>query len=110
MVNILLDLILDIFCMRICEKGDQIPDPCNVKDDTRGCFYTMGITSFNVAGFDDYDISTGQTTTFNVSLPPLRTSTVTSTSTQTVISNSGLYVSNDMVIKVAASALFALIF
>ena len=59
--------------MRICEVGSQQEDPCNVKDDTKGCQYTMGITTFNTPGFDDFDIATGQTTTYSVSLPPPKT-------------------------------------
>lgn len=48
--------------MRICEVGSQIGDPCNVKNDTAGCFATMGITTFGVPGFDTLDMSTGQKT------------------------------------------------
>ena len=46
--------------MRVCEAGVQQEDPCNVKDDTKGCQYTMGVTTFNVPGFDTIDQSTGQ--------------------------------------------------
>jgi hypothetical protein len=31
------------FCMRICEAGQQLGDPCNVKNDTAGCRATMGV-------------------------------------------------------------------
>jgi hypothetical protein len=29
--------------MRVCEYGQQLDDPCNVKMDTEGCFATMGV-------------------------------------------------------------------
>ena len=45
--------------MRVCEAGIEQDDPCNVKDDTKGCFYTMNITTFYVPGFDTIDESTG---------------------------------------------------
>ena len=68
-----------LFCMRVCEAGTQQNDPCNVKDDTKGCQYTMGITTFNTPGFDVFDQSTGQTQTFSVSLPPLKSTTSSAT-------------------------------
>jgi hypothetical protein len=50
-----------IFCQRICEPGQQLDDPCNVKSDTAGCFKTMGITPSEMyaAGFDVYNAATG---------------------------------------------------
>ena len=53
-----------IFCQRVCEAGQQLDDPCNVKSDTLGCFQTMSITSNQMysAGFDVYDARTGVTT------------------------------------------------
>ena len=45
--------------MRVCEAGIELDDPCNVKNDTLGCFGTMGVTTFNVPGFDTLDESTG---------------------------------------------------
>ena len=97
--------------MRVCDAGLEQNDPCNVKDDTKGCLYTMGITTFNVPGFDEYDQSSGQTTTFSVSLPPLKsstTTTATSGSTSTgIIQNSAISTSNDVVIfKVVGSIFF----
>lgn len=45
-----------IFCMRVCEAGPsggmQLEDPCNVKNDTAGCHYTMNITTFELEGFE----------------------------------------------------------
>ena len=97
--------------MRICEAGSQIPDPCNVKDDTKGCLYTMGITTFNVPGFDEYDQSSGQTTTFSVSLPPLKsstTTTATSGSTSTgIIQNSAISTSNDDIVFKVVGSIFS---
>jgi hypothetical protein len=51
------------FCMRICEAGQQLEDPCNVKNDTAGCRATMGV-DFK-PGFSFVDRWTAQTTSIN---------------------------------------------
>ena len=50
-----------IFCMRVCVAGQQKDDPCNVKDDTLGCYVTMGVTF--QPGFS-FTNAAGQVTTF----------------------------------------------
>ncbi|KAJ3408910.1 hypothetical protein HDV05_004681 [Chytridiales sp. JEL 0842] len=66
-----------IFCMRVCEGGNQLGDPCNVKNDTAGCVATMGMVDRE--GFSFLDMETGESRTFSVSLPPLKTTTTTPT-------------------------------
>ncbi|KAJ3043211.1 hypothetical protein HDV00_005531 [Rhizophlyctis rosea] len=46
-----------IFCMRICDGEQQLGDPCNVKNDTAGCFATMGMV--DRSGFSYWDAATG---------------------------------------------------
>ena len=48
--------------MRVCVAGQQTTDPCNVKDDTLGCYATMGTTF--PPGFS-FTNSAGQVTTFD---------------------------------------------
>ncbi|KAJ3336311.1 hypothetical protein HDU91_001827, partial [Kappamyces sp. JEL0680] len=75
-----------IFCMRICEAGQQIGDPCNVKNDTAGCTATMGVT-FN-DGFSITDLTTGTSSVLpNPVLPPLQ-STIPKASSSTSASAS----------------------
>lgn len=59
--------------MRVCEPGQQLDDPCNVKNDTAGCVATMGIVFRD--GFSYTDLTTGESRTFQVDLPPPRTTT-----------------------------------
>ncbi|KAJ3192108.1 hypothetical protein HK101_007059 [Irineochytrium annulatum] len=51
-----------IFCMRICAGGQGEHDPCNVKNDTAGCYDTMGFV--NTPGFSTDGVA------INVNLPP----------------------------------------
>ncbi|KAJ3008132.1 UNVERIFIED_CONTAM: hypothetical protein HDU68_003218, partial [Siphonaria sp. JEL0065] len=49
-----------IFCMRTCQGGQQLEDPCNVKSDTLGCDATM---RFNPnPGFTYFDVTSGNLT------------------------------------------------
>ncbi|KAJ3410221.1 hypothetical protein HDV05_004016 [Chytridiales sp. JEL 0842] len=66
-----------LFCMRVCEGGDQLGDPCNVKNDTAGCFATMGMVDRD--GFTYLDVDTGESRTFSVSLPPRTVRSTTTT-------------------------------
>ncbi len=59
-----------IFCMRICEGGREDGDPCSPKNDTAGCYATMGV-SFP-PGFTFTDLTTGTKQLFTTSLPPLQ--------------------------------------
>jgi hypothetical protein len=59
-----------LFCMRICEAGQQLEDPCNVKNDTAGCHATMGVVFRE--GFSLTDRITGESRTYSISLPPPR--------------------------------------
>ena len=70
--------------MRICEAGLEQNDPCNVKDDTKGCVFTMGITTFNKPGFTLTDATTGKETSFKVDLPPIAPTSTTAGSSKTV--------------------------
>ena len=74
-----------LFCMRVCEAGQQLNDPCNVKNDTAGCTATMGVRFRD--GFSFTDLTTGQTTTLSVSLPPLSSPTASPKATNTPSSN-----------------------
>ena len=64
--------------MRVCEAGQQLTDPCNVKNDTAGCQNTFGIVFRD--GFSLDDKTAGQQKVFTVDLPPLATATDGSTS------------------------------
>ncbi|KAJ3285222.1 hypothetical protein HK104_009592 [Borealophlyctis nickersoniae] len=79
-----------IFCMRVCDGGQDVGDPCNPKNDTAGCVATMGFVDQD--GFSFTDMGTGQTATFSVSLPassatPTQSGGATSTSTSKVTSS-----------------------
>ncbi|KAJ2993598.1 hypothetical protein HDV02_002228 [Globomyces sp. JEL0801] len=67
-----------LYCMRICEKGQQLTDPCNVKSDELGCEVTMGATF--PEGFTLNDRITGEKKTWSVALPPLTTTASTAPS------------------------------
>jgi hypothetical protein len=67
-----------LFCMRVCVAGQQLTDPCNVKNDTVGCQSTFGIVFRD--GFSLDDKNTGEQKVFTVDLPPLATATDGSTS------------------------------
>jgi hypothetical protein len=62
--------------MRVCEKGLESEDPCNVKNDTGGCVKTMGVKFRE--GFSYVDLLNGTT---GPTGPPTATTTVTSTTT-----------------------------
>ncbi|KAJ3160315.1 hypothetical protein HK101_000919 [Irineochytrium annulatum] len=51
-----------IFCMRICAGGLGLSDPCNAKNDTAGCYVTMGFV--DTPGFSNDGVAV------QVSLPP----------------------------------------
>jgi len=73
-----------LFCMRICEPGMEMEDPCNVKLDTAGCQVTMGIRFRD--GFSYTDRLTGESRTFDVTLPPLtRTTSVVGSAGPTTV-------------------------
>ncbi|KAI8905466.1 hypothetical protein EDD86DRAFT_211541 [Gorgonomyces haynaldii] len=55
------------FCMRVCEAGQQLEDPCNVKNDTAGCRATFGVVF--KPGFSYTDLITGETKTFDSPIP-----------------------------------------
>ncbi|KAJ3017738.1 UNVERIFIED_CONTAM: hypothetical protein HDU68_011500 [Siphonaria sp. JEL0065] len=61
-----------IFCMRTCQGGLQLDDPCNVKNDTAGCEATMRFNSN--PGFTYFDVASGNLT--EASAPPTATTTV----------------------------------
>jgi hypothetical protein len=63
-----------IYCMRVCEAGQQLEDPCNVKNDTAGCIATMGVVFRDGFSFTDMT-NGGKVTTYDVSLPPISSST-----------------------------------
>ncbi|KAI9329962.1 hypothetical protein BDR26DRAFT_922674 [Obelidium mucronatum] len=66
-----------IFCMRTCQGGLQLNDPCNVKNDTAGCAATMG---FNTnTGFTFLDVSGGGVT--SLAGPVITTTTTTAAAT-----------------------------
>ncbi|KAJ3056887.1 hypothetical protein HK097_003047 [Rhizophlyctis rosea] len=69
-----------IFCMRICDGGNQLEDPCNVKNDTAGCFHTMNMTDRD--GFSYFDAATGfvRNSTPTLNNPTATTTTASSTS------------------------------
>ncbi|KAJ3192787.1 hypothetical protein HK101_005961 [Irineochytrium annulatum] len=56
-----------IYCMRICQGGSGLYDPCNAKNDSAGCQSTMGIGSFPEDGIFTFTDNVG-------SLPPMSTS------------------------------------
>jgi len=56
-----------LYCMRVCEPGQQREDPCNVKDDTLGCVATMGVV-FREGFSTTYQ--DGRVVTHDVQLPP----------------------------------------
>ncbi|KAJ3022806.1 UNVERIFIED_CONTAM: hypothetical protein HDU68_008929 [Siphonaria sp. JEL0065] len=87
-----------IFCMRVCEGGNQLDDPCNVKNDTAGCYSTMDME--NKAGFSFLDVTgtfatrktTSTTTTTATSIAaPLISSIVTKATTSGSIENTFLF-------------------
>ncbi|KAJ3339828.1 hypothetical protein HDU91_000933, partial [Kappamyces sp. JEL0680] len=47
------------FCIRVCEAGQMLEDPCNVKNDTLGCRRTMGVVFRD--GFSYLDMINGTT-------------------------------------------------
>ncbi|KAJ3368084.1 hypothetical protein HDU91_000873 [Kappamyces sp. JEL0680] len=110
-----------MFCMRVCEAGQELTDPCNVKDDTKGCQYTMGVTFRD--GFTYTDKTNGSAvTTYTVSLPPLASSTTSSAQATTTLgatgsggsttgssSKSGDLAASRGLIEVVAAALFGLL-
>ncbi|KAJ3143830.1 hypothetical protein HK101_003038, partial [Irineochytrium annulatum] len=57
-----------IFCMRICAGGRGTGDPCNAKNDTAGCYLTMGFV--DTPGFSTDGVSV------NVNLPPPSSNTL----------------------------------
>jgi hypothetical protein len=76
-----------IFCMRVCEYGLGLDDPCNAKFDELGCHATMNITTFNVPGFTLTNKITNETRTFtpgekNNVLNTDTAATITSTETK----------------------------
>lgn len=63
-----------IFCMRICQAGQQKEDPCNVKDDTAGCTKTMGVTFRPGWTFTDKTAANSSAKSINFpELPPAST-------------------------------------
>ncbi|KAI8894395.1 hypothetical protein BC833DRAFT_223125 [Globomyces pollinis-pini] len=56
-----------LFCMRVCEAGTQLNDPCNVKNDTAGCTATMDVTF--PPGFTYTDKTNGTTQIFDIVAP-----------------------------------------
>ncbi|KAJ3017737.1 UNVERIFIED_CONTAM: hypothetical protein HDU68_011499 [Siphonaria sp. JEL0065] len=94
-----------IFCMRTCQGGLQLDDPCNVKNDTAGCEATMG---FNTKpGFTFFDVATGSLT----ELPPSTTTSpsIRSTTTPTATSKSGAFQVAGYVSMALASVVFAML-
>jgi hypothetical protein len=63
------------YCMRICEAGQQLEDPCNVKNDTAGCRATMGV-DFK-PGFSFVDRWSDKTTSLNFGTTTATTATST---------------------------------
>lgn len=63
--------------MRICDGEKQESDPCNVKNDTAGCFATMGM--IDADGFSFLDAATGE----KRGSIPTTTTAVTSTAAPT---------------------------
>ena len=53
--------------MRVCEAGQEMEDPCNVKLDTAGCHVTMGVKFRE--GFSYTDMITGESRTYDIQVP-----------------------------------------
>ncbi|KAJ3342238.1 hypothetical protein HDU83_006199 [Entophlyctis luteolus] len=67
-----------IFCMRVCKKSTA----CPFTDDTKGCYYTMNITSID-QGFSLHDIRTNGTGVLETGEPGATWSSRTTTTTLT---------------------------
>ncbi|KAI9341398.1 hypothetical protein BDR26DRAFT_860367 [Obelidium mucronatum] len=80
-----------IFCMRVCQGGNQLNDPCNVKNDTAGCYATMDMV--DAPGFSFTDVSgqirTRKTTTTTAAPTTTATLFATVVSKLTTTSSSG---------------------
>lgn len=72
------------FCMRICEKGQQLEDPCNVKNDTAGCRATFGIEFKPGFSFTDLTNSSVSSSSSTVSSTVSSSSTLSSSSVKSV--------------------------
>ncbi|KAJ3339096.1 hypothetical protein HDU91_001073 [Kappamyces sp. JEL0680] len=47
------------YCIRVCEAGMELEDPCNVKSDTAGCRRTMGVVFRDGFSYTDLTGGTG---------------------------------------------------
>ncbi|KAJ3388282.1 hypothetical protein HDU84_009866 [Entophlyctis sp. JEL0112] len=83
---------LGAFCMRICEGGQGPGSPCDVTQDTKGCFVTMGVAQFPDT-FTEQDVTNNANaavTTLAITVPPLTTTAfVTATTAATVTATNG---------------------
>ncbi|KAJ3037299.1 hypothetical protein HDV00_001794 [Rhizophlyctis rosea] len=75
-----------IFCMRICDGDQQLGSPCNVKNDTAGCFATMNMV--DRSGFSYFNAGTGQVRNDTPTTADTVSTTTTATTTSAMMTGS----------------------